>query len=268
LYDRPAVLAWLLDYGADPQDIIQDIFKTDREHFRTLKCYSWLTMAVELGRPASVEVLLDYAKDRFDAATSQDGAGRSAMSLARSFSCTLHPRAPHLRNMIGFELRRVPAADDASTLTLLETASQIISRSPSTTKSGRSSKERRWYTSRVSPSFGRPSTHSNILQSVLTHPALLQATILRIMSFSVHVISTIAHTQLSLCVKDQLGQLWQMSSFEALLVRFTYLIAYCILFCYQLIAFTMFLTRLPRQPEFHLIAKVCLVALVLYFMKG
>jgi hypothetical protein len=266
-YDRPAFLAWLLDFGADPQDIIQDIFETDREHFQILKRYSWLTMAVELGRTACVEVFLKDAENTFDAASSQDGAGRCAISLARSFSGMLHPRVPSLQHPCRFQFNGVSAADDASTLALLETALQITSERPSTTKSGRRSKVRRRYTCRGSPFFGRPSTHSTILQSVLTHSAPLLAAILRFIDFSSHIISTIAHTQLSHCIKDQFNQLWQMSSIEALLVRFAYLIAYCILFCHQLMAFTMFLTRLPRQSEFHLIAKVCLVALVLYVLK-
>ncbi len=265
LYNRPAVLAWVLECGAKPDDI-ENIFASIREYSQCLRRHSWLTMAVELGRTTCVEVLLEYAKDTFNAATSRDGAERSAIDLARSFPGTLHPRIPSLRDDLNLTTCGVLAADDASVLTLLEAVVGITSTSPPTIKSGFADKVRLRHTDMISLFLGRPSTHSSNLPTMLTHPATLLTAITHLVEYIDHFVSTGALPRTFNCIKDQFNQFWQMSSLEALLVRLSFLIAYCILFCYHMISFTTYLTSLSGRSDFRLVIKICVAALICYYL--
>lgn len=267
MYNRPAGLAWFLDHGAKPNDIIQDIFDTNRSNLHCLKRYSWLTMAVQLGRKACVKVLLESAEDMHDAVTSRDGAGRSAINLAQSFPDTLHPRVPSLQDSHIRKIRAVSAAEDASTLTLLEAALGITSESAPTIDLDMADKVRQQHTRSMCPFFGRPRAYSTNLPSVLTHLATLLTAIFHYIDYIFHFISTGTRTRLFHRIKDQFNQLWRMSSFEALLVRLSFLVAYCMLFCYKMITFTTTLTKLFERSDFRLFLKVCVVALIFYSLE-
>ena len=160
--NRPKVLAWFLDYGAKPNDIIGDIFTTGVGSLVCLKHYSWLTMAVELGRTACIEVLLEYVEDVSDAVNSRDGAGRSSISHVRSFTGTTYPRVSALQGIliqgVLFENVKVSAAEDASTLTLLEGALGVKSENPPTVDSGLTDEVHQQHTDTTSSIFGRPFT--------------------------------------------------------------------------------------------------------------
>jgi hypothetical protein len=124
-YNQPAALKLFLSHGAQPDDLIEHIFATDRELYQGLKSYTFLTIAVELGRTSCIAVLLKHAQDIIHMATSPDGAGRSAINLAQSYASATHPRVYiladaywtcHLENVL------VSTATDAATLSLLRAA--------------------------------------------------------------------------------------------------------------------------------------------------
>jgi hypothetical protein len=123
LYNRPAALEIFLGRGVQASGFIEHAFATDREHFQSLKHHTWLTIAVELGKTSCVEMLLKHAQDITDIVTSPDGAGRSAISLARSHAGAIHPRAsifadPYWATRLADGM--VSDAADAATLSFLE----------------------------------------------------------------------------------------------------------------------------------------------------
>jgi hypothetical protein len=123
LYNRPAALELFLGRGAQANCLIEHAFATDREHFQSLKHHTWLTIAVELGRTSCVKILLKHAQDITDIVTSPDGAGRSAISLARSHAGAIHPRAsifadPYWATWLADGM--VSDAADGATLSFLE----------------------------------------------------------------------------------------------------------------------------------------------------
>lgn len=124
LHNRPSALETLLEYGI-PLDVrISDMFRTDPEWYQPLGNYTWLTLAVELGRTTCVETLLRSSGNPVYLVRQPDGGGRCANSLARALTASSHPRISTLKrsHWINDLLEdAVSASEDTATYNILRT---------------------------------------------------------------------------------------------------------------------------------------------------
>ena len=126
-YDRPAALKLLLEYGNPSDLVIGKMYSIDREWFRPLEHYTWLTLAVELGKTACVDVLLKHAKNPADSIIRPDGEGRSALQIATAAAAAPHPRKTVFSPLHWSEHKAVEASalQDTAILALLRDALPI-----------------------------------------------------------------------------------------------------------------------------------------------
>lgn len=135
LYNRPTALKTLLTYGVLPHSSIQDMFCTDRKWFKPLENYTWLTLAVKLGKVACVEAFIDCSRNPTDLVKRQDAGGRCAVSLARSLVVGPHPRASALYSLHWIEIEdkdeyTVSSSEDATIYDILQAALGVDSDEP------------------------------------------------------------------------------------------------------------------------------------------
>jgi hypothetical protein len=131
-HNRIETLKLLLEYGPPINTTIMDMFATDREHFQSIANYTWLTLAVELGRSDCVRLILARAEDQEQAVNYRDGVGRTALQIARSSVRISHPRDSVLSSLqwvlqwVGNQkVTLVSAAEDEATLLILHAAAGI-----------------------------------------------------------------------------------------------------------------------------------------------
>lgn len=98
-YNRVETLKLLLQRGPPLDITIMDMFATNRAHFQPITNYTWLTLAVDLGRSDCVRLILAQAGDQEQAVNYQDGAGRKALQIAQSSVRMSHPRKSVLNGL-------------------------------------------------------------------------------------------------------------------------------------------------------------------------
>ncbi|KAL9080450.1 MAG: hypothetical protein Q9157_000764 [Trypethelium eluteriae] len=119
------ILEELLDNGPPADFTIKDMFKTTREHFQSIMNYTWLTLAVELGRSECVGLILNQVGNQEQAVNHRDGAGRSALQIAQSSNRASHPRHSVLHGLHWIEDQErtiISAAEDEATLLIVQSA--------------------------------------------------------------------------------------------------------------------------------------------------
>ncbi|KAK3171719.1 hypothetical protein OEA41_003803 [Lepraria neglecta] len=126
-YNRPDALKLLLEYGNPSDLVIGKMYSINKEWFRSLEHYTWLTLAVELGKTACVDVLLKHAKNPADSVIHPDGGGRSALQIALAAAAAPHPRKTVFSPLHWSELKAVEASasQDTAILALLRDALSI-----------------------------------------------------------------------------------------------------------------------------------------------
>ena len=127
-HNRIETLKILLEHGPPIDITIMDMFATNREHFQSIANYTWLTLAVELGRSDCVRLILTRAEDQEQAVNCRDGVGRTALQIAQSSVRISHPRKSVLSGLHWVKNQRatlVPAAEDEATLLILQAAAGV-----------------------------------------------------------------------------------------------------------------------------------------------
>lgn len=74
-YNHVDLLEGLLGHGPPLDRTIPNMFTTHREHFQTIAACTWLTLAVELGRPDGVRLVLAHTAHQEHVLHHPDGAG-------------------------------------------------------------------------------------------------------------------------------------------------------------------------------------------------
>lgn len=136
-YDRVGALKELLKYDPPLYSTIDDMFDTSREHFQPIKDFTWLTLAVQLGRPQCVRLIVDHAASQENAVAYRDGADRTALEIAQSCMMMHHPRPSVLQGLHWTDQQDstlINASADKETYLILQSASDVrnTSNNPST----------------------------------------------------------------------------------------------------------------------------------------
>ena len=95
LYDRPSALKLFVSHGVPLDSRVGSIFVGDLDHIGPLADYTWLTLAIELGRSACVCVLVGSASGFWDAGEQHEGQNY-ALQFSKSLAAGAHPRIPGL----------------------------------------------------------------------------------------------------------------------------------------------------------------------------
>jgi hypothetical protein len=122
-YNRIEILKSFLERGPPTDVPVMNMFK-NWKHFQSIANYTWLTLAVELGRSECVMLILARAKDQKQAVNLRDGVGRTALQIAQSSVRISHPRKSVLSSLSWMQNRKtiVYAAEDEATLLILQAA--------------------------------------------------------------------------------------------------------------------------------------------------
>ncbi|KAK0515176.1 hypothetical protein JMJ35_002555 [Cladonia borealis] len=200
----------------------------------------WLIVSVEYGAASCTEALIQHGAD----VNFVNGAGRSALQVARSNVTAPHPRifSHHKEFYDGY--REVTAEEDAETLAVVERAVRLKLQSTDDLTVHEPSCE-------LEPQFLKqsgeavPAPH-NIFEkafgSLLTYyrrPLL---------------------GRYSSCLYYEIGDLWSLSFYEALLMRFFYAVSIILLLALEMIAFVQGRKRI-RMPSRTVLSAVALLLL-------
>ena len=166
---------------------------------------AWLMHSIKCGATSCTEVLIQHGAD----VNFQDGEGQSALQLARSNVASSHPRirSPCTRDMC-YECRvRVTAEEDAATLAVVEQALRLKGQSTDSIK----------------------EYHPECGSEVQSHEKITPVP-RNVFGKALEFLSTYyRRPPLRRYSRDryyEMGDLWSMSFYEALLVRFFYVLSY------------------------------------------
>ena len=196
---------------------------------------TWITFSVMYGVASCTDVLIQHGAD----VTALDGAGRSALQLARNHALGSHPREVEWPRDFNNGRYCVTAEEDAETLAVVERA--------------------------FNPKFQgtkSPDDYLNLSNEVAPQPpsrrdrlmSLLQETFEKVLG----TILTVSQTKLLVhhlktLYKDT-RKIWSLSFSEALLMRCFYVISYALLLAYELNALIKGRKRIPMPSRFNLSA--------------
>lgn len=223
----------LLQNGARADALISHSFECFGPWFSS---YTWLTLAVIRGDAACADVLIRHGAD----VTALDGAGRSAIHLARNHALGLHPRAYDW-------LESITVEEDAETLAVVERAFHLKFQG---TKSIEDFLD---HSDEIAP------------QSLLPQDepvSMLQKTSEKVLRFFFTPTQTkllLDHLRLVYC---DIQHVWSLSFREALLMRCMYVSLYPIVLAYELQAFIRGHKRIPMPSRF-ILSALAFLALVL-----
>lgn len=237
-----SVVDLLLQNGARADTFISESFHC----FGTwVESCTWLTFAVMCGDAACADVLIRYGAD----VTALDGAGRSAIQLARNHALGSHPRIAELYHAY-YNITMITAEEDAETLTVVERAFHLKFQG---TKSIEEFLE--------SGDEITPQPPSRLDKFIL----VLQNTFRK----ALRIFLTPTQTEeLLYPIKDlhlEIREIWSLPFHETLLMRTMYVLSYAILLAYELQAFIRGHRRMPMPSRFILSA---LAFLALAFIWG
>ena len=237
---NPFVVDLLIQKGAHVDTQISDKFQCDGEW---LGSCTWITFSVMYGAASCAEILIQHGAD----VTALDGAGRSAVQLAKINSLASHPR--ELKYLYGMSLLSydVTAEQDSETLAVVERAFNLRFQ-------GTKSLE-----DHIKPSDGFA------LQLPQREDQPVSA-LQRTMEMALGIVFT--PTQIDVLRKRLMGlylelkQIWSLSFYEALLIRSLYVLSYALLLALEIFAFVKGHKRIPTLSR-SLLSAVALLSLAL-----
>ena len=222
--------------------LLQNGARADAHISHLFDCYddrvgvcTWITFSVMHGVASCTDVLIQHGAD----VTALDGAGRSALQLARNHALGSHPRKIECFWDVQRERRYVTAEEDAQTLAVVERAFNLefqgtkslddyLNLSNEVAPQPPSQRDR--------PMSLLQETFEKVLETILT-PS--QTKLL------VHHLKTLY---------EDTRQIWSLSFSEALLMRCFYVISYALLLAYELNALIKGRKRIPMPSRFLLSA--------------
>ena len=249
--DWPAALSFFLDQCIPANALLGEIFPvqclahTGYFYPEALSNFTWLTMAVDLGMPASVDILVKHGGDIFLA----DGCGRTPLGLSRMHAGGSHPRtgSAGVHDFVTRPRhlwRGITVEQDAEVLNILESAAAKLSLDEDVTSnlsedpicmastefvSGKeASRVIRWF---------RKIPHFQGLEWYLKN-----------LWYEVH-----RHSKLPFR--------------EALLVRLSYVVSYLLLFLVEAVVLVSHLRVLPQLPKSTLCAGLLLLLALAWSLK-
>lgn len=237
-----SVVDLLLQHGAHAEAQISNLFKCYDFWFKSC---TWMTFSVMLGAAACADVLVRYGAD----VTALDGAGRSAVQLAKINALASHPRLLDWVFNTG-PGHSITVEEDAETLAVVERAFNERFQGTKSLEDHIESIE---------------STNEVILQSPPRHHRPM-STFRKMSEKALGILFTPTQTEL---LRDRLRvlsfdirEIWSLSFYEALLMRFVYILSYTLLLISEIRTFIRGHKRIPTPSRF-LLSAVALLLLAL-----
>jgi hypothetical protein len=271
-YNRVDILKLLLERGPLLDKTIKQMFATQRKHFEPIVNYTWLNLAVEMGRSECTELILSKSEDVETAVTHLDGANRTALEISEKSVRQSHPRKSvlHGQHWVGGEENTMISAEqDEATLKVLHSFKKC-GKSPETrdTKMPVIVEEQEYVSNfvasvsafpaqKVSPSHPRtPKIYTQALHLVMNLLLSLPK------AFSCYEIPGQCDNS-GLCFdckqhitgvspKTQWAQLMQLSLFEGMLLRLMFISMFVLILVGDLTVLLISLghpIKLPRRPH-------------------
>ncbi|KAH7371240.1 hypothetical protein BKA66DRAFT_444196 [Pyrenochaeta sp. MPI-SDFR-AT-0127] len=244
-----AILKLLLEHKPPMDLTITNMFATDRDHFQSIIDYTWLTLAVELGRSECVKLILANIENQAQAIICSDGAGRTALQIAQAAVKTCHPRKSVLNGLHWIDNQSdtlVSAMEDDATLLILQAASSTNTATDHPIKDFMQGSDLKAKICHLpfswSPFIAKIHDQFDSIQSGAIHR------IIKLFHFSPKGFSyfdivlscpnsgcsTCGRSQAEAIVKKQLEQLTRMTFLEALIVRLCYVTMIGLIMTYEL----------------------------------
>ena len=223
-----SVVDLLLRNGACADELISHSFDCEGEWFESC---TWLINAVMWGEASCTDVLIQYGAD----VTAFDGAGKSAIQLAKQNAIASHPR--YLTGPLRFD---IVAEKDAETLVVVERAFNLKFQGTMSIEDYLNSRKE------ITP---QPPSRRDKFTS------MLQNTFKKTLG----IFLTPSQTELLL---KHTREIWSLPFHEALLMRSMYVLSYAILFAYELHAFIKGHKRIPMPSRLFLSALALLALAV------
>ena len=260
LRGNSSVLDLLLRNGAYANEKISDSF-----HCRLIWCkcsgyctasYTWITFSVLFGAPNCTDVLIHHGAD----VTTLDGAGRSALRLARDFALGSHPR-PLDRTHPG--CGGIAAQKDAENLAVVERAFNDKCQGTMTLEGYYNSNEGKMggNNGENNEDFPPPSPPQD-------KPASLSQK-----TFNKTLTIILTPTQIKLLHHRlryhsyEIRKIWSLSFYEALFLRFIYVLSYTLLLTFELNALIKGHKRL-QMPSRYFLSALAVLALALMWASS
>ena len=232
-----SVVDLLLQNGARADAQISHLFNCYEYWFKPC---TWITISVICGAASCVDVLIQHGAN----ITALDGAGRSTIQLAKDFAFGPHPRA--VKFLYQLEGEDVEAEEDTKTLAVVERAFHLRFQGTKSLEDYIDPKE---------PTSQHPSRRDRlilVLQTALEKALGIVLTPSQITLFRDHLEDLYYYIR----------PLWKLSFYEALLMRFIYLLSYAVLLAVEMRAFIIGRKRVPMPSRF-LLSSVAFLALAL-----
>ena len=243
----PSVVDPLLRNGACADAQISHDFNCNCDGSRLESC-TWLTLAVIGGHASCADVLIQHGAD----VTALDGAGKSAVQLAKQNAIASHPRSigERWKDMYGGDYAGdVTAEKDAETLVVVERAFNLKFQGTMSIEDYLNSRQE------ITP---QPSTPRKKSTSIF----------LKTLETALRTFLTPSQTKRLLNYLKPLYRktryIWSLPFHEALLMRSMYVLSYAILFAYEIHAFIKDPKRIPMPSRFFLSALALLALAVIW----
>lgn len=240
------------------------------ERSRPLVHYTWLTLAVELGKTECVDILLKHAKNPADSVLRPDGGDRRALQIASAAAAAPHPRETiHTsQRWSNPEATKASALQDTAILALLEDVLSIEQRDMLSSETIINAVNLENHI-RSNPSISRFSSVAKLALSSITKSCV------RGLNFLINLLGGVLHltpnglSQIELITawgrcprcggkhnyvasdaQSMWAQLGQMSLREGLLVALGYFLMYFFIIAHFSLVFALSLTgvRSPGKP--------------------
>lgn len=232
IFARAAVLVdLLLQNGAQFHAQTSDLYTHSGAR---LGSFTWITLSVMCGAASCADVLIQHGAD----VTALDGAGRSAVQLARANALVSHPRILKVE----FSLS-ISDEDDAETLAVVERAFNL--KFQGSTSLEHYAESIKALTPQPSAPHGPESALRKTLAKVLG--IALTPTQMRLLHDRLR--GLLSETQ----------KIWSLSFYKALLMRFLYVSSYAILLAVEVNTFIKGHKRIPVPSRFLLSAFALLI---------
>lgn len=234
-----SVVSFLLQKGAHANTRISHSFDCKGCWFESC---TWLTFATMRGAASCADALIQHGADII----ALDGAGRSAIQLAKNHAIAPHPRIGE--EQYGYGLYGITAEEDAETLAVVERAFNI--RFQGTKSLEDYLKLSNQCTLQPPPPQDKPiSAVQKMLRKAL-----------RIFLTPTQTTALLAYLE---GLYREFRKIWSLCFYEALLMRFLYVSSYALLLVLETCAFIKGHKRIPTPSRFFLSAvAVLMLALV------
>ena len=221
------------------------VISSSRYHFRWLKSCTWITFSMILGAASCTDILIRHGAD----VTALDGAGRSALRLAKDLALGSHPRRvdPIYWPIAYRRCRDITAQEDAETLAVVERAFNDKYQGTKTLEDYYNLSEH--LTLQPSPPPAKPAS---LLQKTYNKALTIFLTPTQIELLHDHLSDLSYHIR----------KFWSLSFHEALFIRSIYILSYTLLLAIELHALIKGQKRL-QMPSRYFLSALALLALAL-----